>query len=138
LQLLPSVVKELSRSRSKDSFNSVPKYDNKEVWQKAQKLQDHIHVSYEDHFVFTNKRFFSLKYKTILQNQIEDYYKAYESSKTYHQLKNRCIFYIFDSALNSCDCPSFCRFAYCKHSLASQIYLKKMEVTLEYHLFYSE
>ena len=60
--MFPFVMRELSKTRSKNIFIKTPRYDDKVIWEKAQKLQKHIYYS-SDVFIFGNYRFVEKKYQ---------------------------------------------------------------------------
>jgi len=125
--MLPSVIKSLSKTRSRTSFPKTPAFDDKYQWEKAQKLVKYIKEDEEIH-IFTTKQFLDLGLKTITNRLITKYLEAWEKSKTWKEFKSSKIFHIYNKDTHHCDCYNFWHRAYCKHSLASMIYQKKIKV----------
>ena len=127
LQMLPSVVRELSRTRTKEKFSKSPLYTSKVFWEKAQQLQKHICYSNQVYF-FANFRFIKNGNKEITPKIIGEYEKSFKDSKTFKQFMKRNVLYIYDHDDKVCDCYNFWHHAYCKHVLANMIHLEEVEV----------
>jgi len=130
--MLPSVIKNLSKTRTRNAFPEIPIYNDKQIWEKAQKLVSYIYKD-EDLFIFTSQKFVDLQLKAITPRLISKYCDAYRKSKTWREFQNSKIFYIYSQESNMCDCHDYWKKAYCKHYLATMIYLKKIKV---YSKFY--
>ena len=78
--MVPSIIKDLSTSRSIKLFHSTPKFNNKLYWEKAQKLQKHIYQS-ENLFVFCHSIFFKQKHKKINDRLIDKRISGFIDSK---------------------------------------------------------
>jgi len=131
--LVPSIIKDLSTSRSIKLFNSTPKFNNKLYWEKAQKLQKHIYQS-ENLFVFCNSNFFNQKHKKINDRLIDKCISGFIDSKNWTELTQSLIFYMYDTSNGRCECHNFWHYGYCKHSLAVKIHLEELEVNFFFTL----
>lgn len=129
LVMIPSVIREFSRTRSRDSFSSVPKYNHAKSWEKAQKLQNHIYM-FDDLFIFSKSNFWRQGHEEITEELIIKQDNVYHDSENWKTLKECFVFSFFDGVLLECDCHSFWSYGYCKHSLAVSIYLEELTVTL--------
>ena len=89
--MLPSVVKDLSRNRSRAEFHKVPSYKSRLIWKKAQTLQQHLYRC-EEIFVFTNFRFLEEGHKEITNMKIHNHCDAYKNSKTFSDFKKERFF----------------------------------------------
>jgi len=104
--MFPSVVRELSKTRSKNIFIKIPRYDDKVIWEKAQKLQKHISYS-SDVFIFGNYRFIEKKYKEVSKKLLDEHCDAFKTSKSYLQFTKRVLLYLYDHQSKQCECYKF-------------------------------
>lgn len=125
--MIPSVVTELSRQRSR-KFHPVLDLVTKDIWVKGQKLQEHIHVAGKGIYVFSNYVFVKEKHKSITKSLIEKHIKASTNSKSLPEYLKKRIFYVFDEENRECECETFWKFGYCKHYIAVQIFNNELKV----------
>ena len=127
--MIPKVVNELSQNRSRE-FTQSPVFDHNDYWVKAQSLQKHItRCGRSSRFIFVNKEFFKQNLETIDKNLIQSHTQAFKG-KTFQKYLQQRVLYIYDESIEKCECRNFSHFGYCKHYLAVEIYLKKLEVSL--------
>lgn len=100
--MIPSVVKQLSRTRSR-VFKPVVDYNDKDCWLKAQKFQDHIYETGTDFYVFVNYQYFTQAVERITKVNIERHINAFKS-KSYSEFVKRRMFYMFDYKDLTCEC----------------------------------
>ena len=125
--MIPTVVKNLSVLRTR-TFLGNPQYNHPESWKKTQDLQEYIYRSGKSaKFIYVNKRFFEQEIEKIDKNLVYAHTKAFGSESFQTFLKKR-VLYIYDDSVQQCECRSFYHFGYCKHYLATKVYLGEIEV----------
>src|SRR5688572_24507611 len=104
--MIPSVVKDLSRTRSKEKFSRVPTYNDSIIWSKAQKIQEHIFES-KKNFFYPNFRFFTEGNEKIKDKHIKAHCNSFTSSKAFQSFKKSNLLYIYSQEHEECKCHDF-------------------------------
>ena len=92
---MKSIINYLSINKKENQ--KYPKCDIPDVWESAQRLQEHIYEIGNAQYTFPNALFFKQNHDLISKNLIELHLFANIYSKNLEDYENRRIFWIFDN-----------------------------------------